>query len=351
MAIAGVDTLAFPDDIEAWRRWDSRQRFGRRLMRGVRNAARGRSYGAGGPGWVPLLLLPENEPTVLVVLDVWSHSCRVAMGEPLRHLDPRRTAVLAAHPDAITAHLPGRRQLDFTGVERIPPSVQQVLTLGAYNNLAGRVEPWARRHGARFVVVQHGLITPWAPPLSDGAHVLAWSDDDAKFWASGRASVTWQTTGSQLLWNASRRPPVELTDERPLMLGQLHGTELAALAKQRLYTRFCRDAGASYRPHPNETDIFSRAQHRLMAAAGVQFETSTQPLVELGRPVVSIFSTGTLEAAQRGLPAFVHHPDPPAWLSAFWRRYRLAPYGGPPTAPSLQPELEPALAIARAVQT
>lgn len=346
----GVDELAFPNDLDAWRRWESRQRRLRQVSAGARRrvAAVMRRPAAVPPA--ATLLLPEDEPDVLIILDVWSPSCRLAVGEPLRHLDPRRTAVLAAAPHAVEAHSPGRHRIVFDGVDRIPSSVRQVLTVGAFNELAGQVEPWARRRDARFVVVQHGLLTPWAPPLSDGAHVLAWSDEDAAYWASGRAGITSQTVGSQLLWKASRQPPAVMVDELPLMLGQLHGTELSPLAKQRLYTRFCRDTAAGYRPHPNEIDAMSRLQHRVMAAAGVRFESSERPVVELGRPVVSVFSTGTLEAAQSGLPAFVHHPDPPPWLRAFWARHRLAAFGGPPTDPVPQPDLEPARAIAEAVR-
>lgn len=346
----GVDELAFPEDIDAWRRWESRQR---RLQRAAGHARRGLSALFRRPAATPIadLLLPEDEPDVLVIVDAWSPSCRFAVDDPLRHLDPRRTAVLTADPRAVKAHMPGRHHVAFKGTDRIPSSIREVVTLGAFNDLAGQVEPWARRRNARFVVVQHGLLTPWAPPLSDGAHVLAWSEDDARYWAAGRRAITWQTIGSQLLWTAARKPPAVVVDERPVMLGQLHGTELHAFAKQRLYTRFCLATDAGYRPHPNEVDAMSRLQHRVMAAAGVRIEPSAEPVLDLGRPVVSIFSTGTLEAAQRGIPAFVHHPDPPTWLRAFWARHRLAPFGGPPTDALPQPDLEPAQAVAQAVQS
>ena len=93
----------------------------------------------------------------------------------------------------------------------------------------------------------------------------------------------------------------------------------------------------------------SRVQHRIMARAGVIIEASGKSLVEEGRPVVSIFSTGTLEAACRGLPAWVHHPDPPAWVSEVWDRYQLSRWGDPPTRPLPQPEEEPAAAVAKAL--
>ena len=35
------------------------------------------------------------------------------------------------------------------------------------------------------MVVQHGILTPFMAPLPVGAHLLAWSEADAAFWASG----------------------------------------------------------------------------------------------------------------------------------------------------------------------
>ena len=152
-----------------------------------------------------------------------------------------------------------------------------------------------------------------------------------------------------MLWKASRLPKVEVLDETPVMLGQLHGAELGRAAKQRIYTEFCTSTGAIYRPHPNEADFISRVQHRTMTRAGVVIEVSGKSLVEEGRPVVSIFSTGTLEAACRGLPSWVHHPDPPAWIEDFWSRYNLSRWGDEPTAPIDSSGDEPASIIAKAL--
>ena len=336
--------LYFPDDLDAWRRWEASRHVLRRSWAAVRRWGR--------PAEPPAahLLLPEDEPDVLVVIDVWSPSCRFAVGDPLRAMDPRRSAVLTSVPEAIADFSAGRHDVLFERPEQIPDSVKSVVTLGAYNELAGRVEPWARRHDARFVVVQHGLLTPWAPPLNEGAHLVAWSEDDGRFWSAGRPGITWEVLGSQMLWRASQEQTGGLADDRPIMLGQLHGTELPRIDKQRAYTQFSRQSGAQYRPHPNETDAISRAQHRVMRASGVEFEGSGRAIGDLRRPVLSIFSTGTLEAAHRGLPAWVHHPNPPAWLTEFWSRYGLSPYRGRPTAPMPLPALEPAAAIAQAVQ-
>ena len=51
-------------------------------------------------------------------------------------------------------------------------------------------------------MVQHGALTPYAPPLPDDCTVLAWSEADGEFWRSGRDDVRIETVGSQLLWEA-----------------------------------------------------------------------------------------------------------------------------------------------------
>ena len=81
-----------------------------------------------------------------------------------------------------------------------------------------------------------------------------------------------------------------------------------------------------------------------------EIDRSGLALRELRAPVVSVFSTGVLEAATVGLPAWVHLPDPPPWVVEFWGRYGLSPWGGAPTAPPARPEMEPSRAVARVVR-
>ena len=221
-----------------------------------------------------------------------------------------------------------------------------MLSLGSFNPLSGEVAAWAKPRGARHVVVQHGLLTRWAPPLADGDHLLAWSDADAAYWSAGRSSITSETVGSQLLALAGRRPKAPLKNERPVLLGQLHGTELTRREALLTYVRLAREADVDYRPHPNERDLASRAAHRLMRRAGLRFAESTGSLLDLHRPVVSIFSTGTLEAAQRGLPAWVVHAAPPPWIEDLWERYALSRWGADPTPAWPAPSTEPAAAVA-----
>lgn len=334
--------LVFPEDLDAWRKWcrhRNRLRFGLSSAKALLRR--------GTPSAPPMLYLPAGTPTVLVVLDQLSASCRCATVDPLSHLDPNQTAVLSAFPEA-RRYAPGRvRVMEWHPSAPLPSSVEQVLTLGAFNPLSADVRPWAARRHARFCVIQHGLLTPWAPPLSPGDHLFAWSQADAEYQCAGRSDVTSEVVGSQMLWKASRLPKVQVLDETPMMLGQLHGSELGRVSKQRVYTEFCTSTGAVYRPHPNEADAISRAQHQVMRRCGVQIEKSGKPLVEEGRPIVSIFSTGTLEAASRGIPAWVHHPAPPSWVREFWDRYHLSRWGDAPTAAATQQGEEPAAVVAR----
>ncbi|WP_236082505.1 prephenate dehydrogenase [Acidipropionibacterium jensenii] len=295
-----------------------------------------------------LLTLPTLEPEILVVVDGGSASWRLALGRAVERMDPHRTAVLSRLPE-VSDLIPEGTHVIWNQGDSLP-DVRSVLSLGSFNDLAGQVRPWCRQHDVRFVVAQHGLITPWAPPSADGDHFLAWSEADAAYQSAGRSSVTTEVVGSQMLWEAAKMPTAQMRDGRPVMLGQLHGIELGRASEQCIYTSFCTRFAADYRPHPNEADVLSRAQHVIMRRAGVHFEMSGLPLAELGRPVVSIFSTGTLEAAQRGLPAWVYHPQPPDWIRDFWSRYGLSQFGSAPTAPPVLPDVEPATQVARIME-
>jgi hypothetical protein len=84
----------------------------------------------------------------------------------------------------------------------------------------------------------------------------------------------------------------------------------------------------------------------MLARAGVAIDQTATPLSATSNPVVSVFSTGVLEAAARGLPAWVDFPRPPAWLEEFWERYDMRAYGGDPTPAPPHPATEPARAVA-----
>lgn len=300
------------------------------------------------------LYLPAGRTHVLVVMDQLTPSGRAAVCAPLAHLDPATTAILAPVSDL---DLPTDGEWDKVVWDRVkgpstaqlPATIQEVISLGSYMGLGMQAARWARQHDIRHNVVQHGLLTPWSPPAADGDRLLAWTQEDADYWRSGNSTVTTEVVGSQMLWAAAHQPPAQLLDERAVMLGQLHGIELTKRQTFQTYWRFCRANDVDYRPHPNEVDVASRAAHTVMRRGGITFEESGRSLVDLGRPVVSIFSTGSLEAAHRGLPAFVYHPSPPEWVRDFWSRYRLSQWGGSPTPAWHRPDREPADAIASTV--
>ena len=224
-----------------------------------------------------------------------------------------------------------------------------VVGAGHYLPLGAVAHAWSRRLGARFVAVQHGLLTPHAPPLAPDSTLLAWSAADADFWRSGRPDVQTQVVGSQLLWEAGRGR-TRVTDDRPTFLGQLHSAEMGRREMARFTGAFCRTEGTRYRPHPGERDRLSRWQHARWRRQGIELDDGSVPLRELPTPVVSVFSTGILEAAARGVPAWAAYDRPPAWLEEFWERYAMSRYGGAPTPAPAPPEREPAVAVAAAVE-
>ena len=346
-----VAGLTHPRDLAAWHRWqDKEQPFGRRAqqMFGVlRDIAR-----PDGHAGSAVLTRCGPDPRVLVCLESHSPSSVQALLDPLRHLDPSEVAVVA--PTGVTDLLPPGSWTETTGYapdvvasnvggETVVLSTGHDLPLGRLANDA--CTP------ARFLTVQHGLITPAAPPLAAGTILLAWSEADAAFWRCGRDDVGSVVVGSQLLWEAAEPAPATADpDAAPVFLGQPHGAELPRQVLAQAAEDFCRAEGATYRPHPSERDRRSVATHARWEAEGITIDRSGIPLRELGAPVVSVFSTGVLEAAAAGLPAWVTLGDPPTWLREFWERYALAPWGGPATAAPQRPAVEPSRAVAAVVQ-
>ncbi len=344
--------LTHPRSLADWRRWQDSSRPLSRRVRGLVDRTGARAL----PGTPDRVVVTRGgtDPRVVAVLDALTPTAVAAVLGPLRHLDPADVTVLSAA---------GVRPLlgEGTWTEDVEDELHAVgdavgagttvVSIGHYLRVGAMAHAVARRRGARFVTVQHGLLTPHAPPLAEGTTLLAWSEADAAYWAGGRDDVTAEVAGSQLLWEAAARAagaPAE--GARPVYLGQLHGAELRHRDLARAAEEFCTTEHAAYRPHPAETDRRSRATHRRLERAGVAVDRSGTPLPELGAPVVSVFSTGVLEAAAAGLPAWVHFSDPPAWLAEFWERYGMSRWGMPPTAAPSRSEVEPAARVAQVVR-
>lgn len=297
---------------------------------------------------------PESQVRVLAVMDSASPSNRAAVLEAARLLPAHEVAYLGQRQALAACGLGGPEMatIPWASARSDLPAADRVLSIGAHLQAGREASQWAQDRGIQQVVVQHGLLTPWAPPLPHGATLLSFTEQDGRFWASGRSDIVVRAVGSQALWSAAvgaaEAPEVELAERRPLVfLGQMHGRELPRreIVGQTLgFLR--REAQTVYRPHPSEKDVLSRTVHQGMRRRGVAFQDTSVPLASTGADVVSVFSTGVLEAAQRGRRAWVHHDDPPPWLVEFWDRYGLARWGQEPTRPVRWSETEPARAVA-----
>lgn len=346
--------LKYAEDITAWSRWQANAhplRRGKVMAQHAVNYLKNRgNEPADNDVTVGYLHTSEYSVDILFVLDSTTPTAVSSLVQPAAYLRQKNYAVWA--PEDITHLLPEAdwhvRQVSGEELAQYVPSAGQVVALGHYMEYGRAAYQFSQDQGAQFVTVQHGLHTPYAPPLAHGTHLLAFSQADAEFWISGRSDVTYDVVGSQLFWEAAQKPKVELpeSEQQPIFLGQMHGAELSRRSYARAGFQFCRQTGARYRPHPNEKDKLSVLTHALWEKMGIDIDRGGEPLNTLTNPVVSIFSTGVLEAAIRGVPAWVYHPNPPAWVQEFWERYGLHQWGDTPTPAPAVPAVPPAQAIA-----
>jgi hypothetical protein len=346
--------LRIPSDLAEWHRWQRRRHLAREVKHrlvGARNAGEPRAT----------IVHGSPEADIVVLVDATHASMANAVLAPLKWLPPER--VITVLGPGVTLDVAGATQV--VGVSDLGTHLRSARTLlgcGEYTDIGAAAWSWARKAEAHTFVSQHGALTPFAPPLPRAAHLLAWSDRDGAFWTSGRQDVAVTATGSQLLWRAGEglvtgaRAPSSTNGDAdsggrgPLTyLGQGHAAEISRARLVHAALATCREHGAVYRPHPSERDVTSRAVLAAYARAGIAVDTSGVPLVDLEAPIVSVFSTGVLEAAARGRDAWVDFPRPPAWLGEFWERYAMHRLGTLPTPPPDWPEQEPARRIAEIV--
>ena len=354
--------LKYPLDLDAWQAWQRRQKklkWAKYKLNTLLDSARsqtGREEPVRG-----LLYTRGTKPQVLIVMDSFSPTNRNAILEPLKHLDAVDVALWV--PEDASEYLDGQyaserysrkdwSEQEISGDElmRLLPDVRIVLSAAQFLGRGAVAYEFSRAIGAEYWMVQHGLLVPQAPPLPVGCTLLAFSEADAEFWASGRRDVTTHAVGSQLLYLAAQKAAgaeaQKPNDLEPIFLGQMHGAELPRASFAYASHSFLKKFGGTYRPHPSEKDKLSVLTHKLWEKEGIRIDRSGTPLNEVPNPVVSIFSTGVLEAAIRGIPAWVYHPAPPAWLVEFWDRYGMNRWGSEPTPAPVQPEKEPARRIA-----
>ena len=354
--------LKYPLDLDAWQAWQRRQKklkWAKYKLKALLDSARSRTI-AEEPVH-GLLYTRGTKPQVLIVMDSFSPTNRNAILEPLKHLDAVDVALWV--PEDASDYLDGQyaserysrkdwSEQEISGDElmRLLPDVRIVLSAAQFLGRGAAAYEFSRAIGAEYWMVQHGLLVPQAPPLPVGCTLLAFSEADAEFWASGRRDVTTHAVGSQLLYLAAQKTAgaeaQEQNDLEPIFLGQMHGAELPRASFAYASHSFLKKFGGSYRPHPSEKDKLSVLTHQLWEKEGIRIDRSGTPLNEVPNPVVSIFSTGVLEAAIRGIPAWVYHPAPPAWLVEFWDRYGMNQWGQDPTPAPVQPKKEPAQRIA-----
>lgn len=354
--------LKYPLDLDAWQAWQRRQKklkWAKYKLNSLLASARSRTV-AEEPVH-GLLYTRGTKPQVLIVMDSFSPTNRNAILEPLKHLDAVDVALWV--PEDASEYLDGQyasehySRKDWTEQEisgdelmRLLPDIRIVLSAAQFLSRGAVAYEFSRAIGAEYWMVQHGLLVPQAPPLPVGCTLLAFSEADAQFWASGRRDVTTHAVGSQLLYLAAQKAAgaeaQKQNDLEPIFLGQMHGAELPRESFAYASHSFLKKFGGTYRPHPSEKDKLSVLTHKLWEKEGIRIDCSGTPLNEVPNPVVSIFSTGVLEAAIRGIPAWVYHPAPPAWLVEFWDRYGMNQWGQEPTPAPVQPKKEPAQRIA-----
>lgn len=358
--------LNHPESLELWQDWARSRDRARRAKHAIADAAgtiRGRlrrgpaTDAAGtGEGWTLRSRDGERSERLLIAVDSASPTSRASLLTFLPYLRvgvdvlSASGTVLPEIADWPAATGPDPRAL----AEAAQPA--GVVSIGQHLGLGALAHDLARHRGIPEHVIQHGALTPFAPPLPHEATLLAWSDADGEFWRSGRTDVTVRAVGSQLLWQAAHdagAPSAAAADPavaRPVFLGQMHGAELPRRLSAGTAYRFCRAHDALYRPHPAETDVLSRTVHAAMRRAGIELAPVDVPLRDLAAPVVGIFSTGLLEAAARGLPAWAWGPAAPGWVHEMWRRYDLRPFGGAPTPAPAVVDGEPAAHAARILE-
>ena len=354
--------LKYPLDLDAWQAWQRRQKklkWAKYKLNSLLDSARSRTVAE--EPVRGLLYTRGAKPQVLIVMDSFSPTNRNAILEPLKHLGAVDVALWV--PEDASEYLDGQyaserysrkdwSEQEISGDElmRLLPDVRIVLSAAQFLGRGAVAYEFSRAIGAEYWMVQHGLLVPQAPPLPVGCTLLAFSEADAQFWASGRRDVTTHAVGSQLLYLAAQKAAgaeaQKQNDLEPIFLGQMHGAELPRASFAYASHSFLKKFGGTYRPHPSEKDKLSVLTHKLWEKEGIRIDRSGTPLNEVPNPVVSIFSTGVLEAAIRGIPAWVYHPAPPAWLVEFWDRYGMNRWGSEPTPAPVQPEKEPARRIA-----
>ena len=209
--------LKYPLDLDAWQAWQRRQKklkWAKYKLNSLLDSARSRTVAE--ESVRGLLYTRGAKPQVLIVMDSFSPTNRNAILEPLKHLDAIDVALLV--PEDASEYLDGQyasarysrkdwSEQEISGDELMSllPDVRIVLSAAQFLGRGAAAYEFSRAIGAEYWMVQHGLLVPQAPPLPVGCTLLAFSEADAEFWASGRRDVTTHAVGSQLLYLAAQK--------------------------------------------------------------------------------------------------------------------------------------------------
>lgn len=318
--------LAFPTDLAAWRSWqDSRRRISRIAGRARAQVSRTRST-------IPLFATGPDRPDVIIAFDTVNPATVRTLRDVVDRLHVIGASVTVV--DSGDARLRGAVTGETRGVTAEDVRASAIIGIGHYTAVGSAFWKASRRRGGQFFVLQHGLLTPFAPPLPHGTHLLAWTPQDAEFWMADRPDTRATATGSHMLSSARVQRTTLSEDpatDRPLFLGQMHGAELDWAVKIRSALEFCRATDALYRPHPSETSRLSRAVHSALRAADIEIDTSASPLAEWNGAVAGMFSTGLLESAAAGQRTYGFASRAPLWVEEFWTRYGIGQWSQSPT--------------------
>lgn len=339
--------LIHPRSLERWQEW----RGSRRRVRGIH---RSRPLDVATEGYVLHTREGEGPSRILLGIDTADGAAHGGLPAVLPYVHGSAAVVTPAglSPAELSGPEWEHRRIARPSAALDDLGITSLLTLGWHRAVGRSLHEWAREAEVPGAVVQHDVLTPFAPPLPPDTTLLSWTAEDGEFHRAERDDIEVRVVGSQRLWQArhdaaGQEPTI---DGQPVFLGQLASIELPRRVSLRAAHSYCRFADALYQPGPGEDDRLARAAHLLLRRRGIAFQDPSTALPAQSGPIAAVFSADILEAAVRGIPAWVHAPGAPGWLVEQWERYGMRRAGTEPTpAPELGTD-EPARLIAQILE-
>lgn len=338
--------LIHPRSLERWQEW----RGSRRRARGIHRARASETA----TGYVLHTREGEGSARILLGIDTADGAAHGGLPAVLPYVHGSAAVVTPAGLSLEELSGPEwqHRRIAHPSAALEGLGITSMLTLGWHLEVGRSLHEWAREAEVPGAVVQHDVLTPFAPPLPPDTTLLAWTAEDGEFHRAERDDIAVRVVGSQRLWQSRHEAAGETPtlEEQPMFLGQLSSIVLPRRVSLRAAATYCRFAEALYRPGPAETDRLARAAHLLLRRRGIGFQDPSITLSEQPRPLATVFSADILEAAVRGIPAWVHAPGAPSWVHEQWERYGMRRAGGEPTPAPMVGTDEPARLIAQILE-